>query len=126
MARDRRGRARSLVAHALCYFAVKRVAPGRWPRFTGRLRPLVGLGRGEALAKRVAHWVAGRGTCLSRAMAVASCVEGATVVVGVRPGADGEGRGRFDGAHAWVELDGRVVEPTEADGEALWRWRPSG
>ena len=62
-------------------------------------------------ATRVAAGLAGRGTCLSRALALAARLPGAEVVIGARrPGVDGA----FT-AHAWLERDG-VALASDAEG----------
>ncbi len=67
-----------------------------------RLSPL----RGLAGARRAAETLQGRGTCLSRALAIGAMLHGSEVVIGVDPRASTRLR-----AHAWVELDGRAIDP---------------
>ena len=59
-------------------------------------------------AMYVAASLEGTGTCLTRALTVAARLPGSQVIIG----SDGLSGGRF-GAHAWVELDGRIVGPSE-------------
>jgi hypothetical protein len=54
------------------------------------------------------------GTCLTRAFAVAALVEESTIVIGVQP------KGAAIGAHAWIEIDGRVLLSDEV-GEEIAR-----
>jgi hypothetical protein len=55
-------------------------------------------------AARVASRLDGRGTCLTRALAISSRVPGSEVVLGT----DGSKDGAFY-AHAWVEYRGEIV-----------------
>jgi hypothetical protein len=68
----------------------------------GRLCPPL---RSAEEARGALGSLAGRGTCLSRSLAVAARTEGAVVAIGVDPGGS---RSRF--AHAWVEVDGAPLE----------------
>jgi hypothetical protein len=76
------------------------------------------------------------GSCLSRALAVAARAPAADVVIGVAPGdgtSDGTSaasprRGRNQGtsplfAHAWLEMGGLPVDPSEVAGAAIARLR---
>ncbi len=66
----------------------------------GQLLPPLSPGK----AMRVAHDLEGRGTCLTRALAVASRLRGSEVVLGT----DGPVAPRFS-AHAWVEHHGAMI-----------------
>jgi hypothetical protein len=71
--------------------------------------------RGRAAALRVLRSVAGRGTCLTRSLVVASRVEDAEVVIGVSP------TSRSIDAHAWVEIGGAPLADDDARGEVIAR-----
>ncbi len=71
----------------------------------GRLLPALSLGN----AMRVGQELEGRGTCLTRALTVASRLPGSDVVLGTD-----EGRTRGFAAHAWVEYRGTLVCGTPA------------
>lgn len=69
-------------------------------------------------ARRVARSLAGRGSCLSRALAVAARVPTADVVIGVEP------RGAAPlFAHAWVEMNGAPIDPADVAGVVIARLR---
>jgi hypothetical protein len=55
-----------------------------------------------------------RGTCLSRAMAVAARIPDATVVIGLDKSDSGF-------AHAWVEVNGNPLMPSEARDHVMAR-----
>lgn len=78
----------------------------------GRLLP---PHRGREDVLRAAGRLGPRGTCLSRALALAARTPGAAVVIGVRPEP-----GTIE-AHAWVELDGRPLRATDPSGEEIAR-----
>jgi hypothetical protein len=60
--------------------------------------------------------LSGRGTCLSRALAIAARAPTADVVIGVSP------RGNAPLlAHAWIEMDGLPLDPSEVVGTAIAR-----
>ena len=59
-----------------------------------------------------------KGTCLTRALAVAARAPRADVVIGVRP----EGRGSIH-AHAWIEVEGEPLYPSDPSGLEIARLR---
>jgi len=67
---------------------------------------------------RASDRVRGRGTCLTRALAVAARAPAADVVIGIPPREDD----RFV-AHAWLELGGEPVDPAEVTGPEIARLR---
>jgi hypothetical protein len=78
---------------ALAYGALRVLGPERARRGVGRLGAL--LPKLDVEQARRRHASLRRGTCLSRAIAIAARVPGARVVIGVGPGVPLE-------AHAWV------------------------
>jgi hypothetical protein len=60
----------------------------------------------------------GHGTCLSRSVAVAARAPSADVVIGVSPRA-----GMPLHAHAWVEMNGAPIDPSDVSGEVIARLR---
>jgi hypothetical protein len=60
----------------------------------------------------------GRGTCLTRALAVAARAPAADVVIGVAPGGQAPLL-----AHAWVEMDGAPIDPSDVAGTVIARLR---
>lgn len=69
-------------------------------------------------ARRAARAFGRRGTCLSRALAVAARAPTADVVIAVEPRG---GAPLF--AHAWVEMNGAPIDPEEAAGVVIARLR---
>jgi len=61
--------------------------------------------RGAAEAEAAMKWLGDSGTCLTRALAVASRLPEAEIVIGVDPS-----RRLVSFAHAWVEFKGRKIE----------------
>jgi hypothetical protein len=69
-------------------------------------------------AQRAARSLGRRGSCLSRALAVAARAPAADVVIAVEP------RGAAPlFAHAWVEMDGAPIDPAEVAGVVIARLR---
>ncbi|HRG99618.1 MAG TPA: lasso peptide biosynthesis B2 protein [Polyangiaceae bacterium] len=97
------------VLHLVARASVRLLAPRtahRVVRAVGRALPALDASD----VARVAAGLAGRGTCLSRALTLAARLPGAEVVIGARrPGLDGA----FT-AHAWLERDGA---PLASDAE---------
>lgn len=86
-------------------FAIVRTVGGFLPPHIGRTNVL-------RAGARIRH----RGTCLSRALTVAARAPGAELVIGVAPlAADSV----F--AHAWLELEGEPVDPTDVAGSEIAR-----
>ena len=81
-------------------------------------RPLAPLSCPEAIC--LAQALEGRGTCLSRALAIAARLPGADVVIGIAPPPT---KGPF--AHAWVEYRGRPLRASDATGVEIARIGPS-
>jgi hypothetical protein len=83
---------------------------------------LMKLGRGlpqrtsREDVRRAASALAGQGTCLSRALAIAATAPGADVVIGVRP----EGEAQIL-AHAWLEVDGEPLDQADPVGQEIAR-----
>jgi hypothetical protein len=80
-------------------------------------RPLSPLSCPEAIG--LARALEGRGTCLSRALAIAARLPGADVVIAIAPP---ETKGPF--AHAWVEYLGRPLRASDATGVEIARIGP--
>ena len=79
----------------------------------GRLLPPLAVGE----VSRVAQELEGRGTCLTRALVVASQLPHAEVVLGT----DGDVGGRGFSAHAWVEHRGELVSGKPASRHEIAR-----
>jgi len=94
-----------------------RVAPPRRAKAAvDRAARYLGSRGGVPDARLGAAWLDRSGTCLSRALAVAACLPGSVVVIGVDPGG-----ARGLAAHAWVEIDGAPLRESDPDGEAIAR-----
>ena len=65
-------------------------------------------------ARHALDTLEGRGTCLSRALAVATRLDGAKIAVGVR-----YARGTPLRAHAWGVSSGRPLRPSDPDGDVI-------
>jgi hypothetical protein len=79
---------------------------------------------GVEQARAAAECLFPRGTCLSRALAIAAALPDAEVVIGAAPEP-----GAVLRAHAWLEIRGTIVETTPNAGVAppeLARLRPRG
>lgn len=92
--------------HLAARVAMRFLPPARAKRVTfavGRMLPELrsSIDAGAYLAE-----ISGRGTCLTRALAVAARWPGAQVVIGGRSGDSGAD---FS-AHAWIENDGVALE----------------
>lgn len=96
--------------HAVCWAAVQALPPQRGATWAGRVAQYLRTWS-SAEAIRISQTLRG-GTCLSRALAVASRMENARVAIGAQPHAT---RSRFL-AHAWVDVDGRPLIASEATG----------
>lgn len=59
----------------------------------------------------------GQGTCLSRALVVAARSPAADVVIGVQRTAESLH------AHAWLEVDGKPIHPSDPSGQEIARLR---
>lgn len=81
----------------------------------GLLPPLPG---GPEALRRAAIRLGPRGTCLSRALTMAARVPEADLVIGVLPRV---GQRLF--AHAWVELAGKPIDPSDVAGGEIARLR---
>jgi hypothetical protein len=103
--------------HTVARIAVRARPPLEAKRIVdavGRLLPPLSLGT----SMRVAQELGGRGSCLTRALAVSSRLPGSEVVLGT----DGV-RDRDFSAHAWVEHDGTLVSGAPAARHEMVRLR---
>ena len=103
--------------HVLARVAVRAATPLRAMRFVeaagGWLPPL-----STQQAQRVAAALEGRGTCLSRSLAIAARLPSAEVVIGgsLVPGGP-------LAAHAWVERGGQAISPTHGHLREIGRFK---
>ena len=100
------------------YLVLRASPPARakiWVDRLGRMHlSVMGTKNAEQMMRRLNR----RGTCLSRALAVAACLPGSEVVIGVARSSSPpiEVNSRDFAAHAWVELGGIPVDEDEKAG----------
>ncbi len=105
--------------HFIARVAIRSVRPARARALVAaaaRLAPRLD----EDAARRALASLDGHGTCFSRALAVASRLDGAQIAIGVRYGAGAPLR-----AHAWVVSNGAPLRDGEADGDVIALLEPS-
>jgi hypothetical protein len=85
-----------------------------WLRYAGGALPPL---RSAAEVRIAMESISGRGTCLSRSLAIAARARNVDVVIGVDPR---RAKGGF--AHAWLEMAGEPVDPAEPTGEEIVRF----
>ncbi len=95
-----------LTAHAV----VRRIA-ALLPELPERRTP-------DAVLRAMSALRAPRGTCLSRSLAMAARTPGADIVIGVT-----RGDGGALVAHAWLEVDGAPLDPSDPVGREIARLR---
>jgi len=104
----------TLVARGLLHVC----SPLRAHALLVRMGALLPQLRTPAEARQAVQALRGRGTCLSRSLAVAARAPAADVVIGVAP------RGHAPlMAHAWVEMDGAPLDPSDVSGTVIARLR---
>lgn len=103
--------------HALAYAALRVMPPNRAHAVVMRAGSLFRQRRSRDDVRRAAARLR-RGTCLSRALAIAARAPDSEVVIGVHP------PGAFE-AHAWVELSGAPLLSSDPRGAEIVRLRRS-
>ena len=93
------------LVHLLSRVAVRLASPLQAKALSDAVAAMLPPLRGAAEAEIAMKTLADSGTCLTRALAVASRLPGAEVVIGVDPS-----RGPISSAHAWVEFKGHKIE----------------
>ena len=103
------------LVHLVSRAAVRLTSPRRAKSLADRVAAMLPPLRGLADAKIAMKVLGNSGTCLTRALAVASRLPGAEIVIGVDPTVK-----PIPAAHAWVEFRGIVIEtaPPTGDGAA--------
>lgn len=103
--------------HLVARVALRMLPPRRAKRLVeeaARALPRVGsLDEARSIAAELDR----SGTCLSRALTLAPCVPGSTVVIGVDPGREHS----MLYAHAWIEVDGEPLRPSDPRGQEIAR-----
>ncbi|MBV9947653.1 MAG: lasso peptide biosynthesis B2 protein [Myxococcales bacterium] len=105
--------------HALARVLLRLCSPLRAHSLLVRAGALLPRRRGHVEILRAASRLRSRGTCLSRALALAARTPEADVVIGVMPQI---ARPIF--AHAWLELHGEAIDPSDVAGSEIARLGP--
>lgn len=107
---------RDSLVHAVAWILLRTCSPARTHilllRIGAHLAPIDTVDE----ARRASRGIARRGTCLSRALAVAARAPTADVVIGVEPRQDAP---LF--AHAWLEMNGSPIDPSDVAGTIIAR-----
>ena len=108
--------------HALARILLRLCSPRRTLSIVGQVGALLPPHNDRQDVMRAGARIAavGRGTCLSRALAVAARAPQAEIVIGVAPR-----RGEPLRAHAWLELSGEPLDPADVAGREIARLRPT-
>jgi hypothetical protein len=107
--------------HALARILLRICSPRRACAILAQVGALLPPYNERSDILRAALRVGGRGTCLSRALAVAARAPEAELVIGVAPRTSDRLL-----AHAWLELSGELIDPSDGAGlemEQLCRGR---
>jgi hypothetical protein len=95
--------------HLVARATLRWLSPLRAKSITDRIAALVPPLREPSDAQTAMQGLSGSGTCLTRALAVASRLAEAEVVIGLHPASK-----PFRTAHAWVESNGTRIETVDA------------
>ena len=104
--------------HAVAWVLLRTGPPARAHAILLRLGARLAPISDPSEALRLSQFLAPRGTCLSRSLAVAARTPTADVVIGVDPRKNAP----FF-AHAWVEMDGVPLDPADVAGTVIARLR---
>jgi hypothetical protein len=105
--------------HALARISIRSARPARARAIVAaaaRLLPRLD----EERARRALRSLGRRGTCLSRALTIATRLEGARIAIGVHYSTGAPLR-----AHAWVVLNGHPLCESDPDGDVIALLDPS-
>jgi hypothetical protein len=100
--------ARLRAVHCVARAALRFTSPARALRIVGRVASISPPLRDLPEARAAEALLARSGSCLTRAVTVASRLAGSEVVIGADPWRAGSGSPH---AHAWVELGGQRLDP---------------
>jgi hypothetical protein len=103
--------------HLVAWLALRALPPKDAFSVVLRVGSLLPQRRSASAVRRAAKKLRS-GTCLSRALTISARAPRSEVVIGVTPPPPA----RF-GAHAWVEIDGAPLEPTDRAGAEIARLR---
>jgi Transglutaminase-like superfamily len=105
--------------HATAWGLLRVLPPRKAFRWTARVARLLPMVIAEEDALRIAKALDSRGTCLSRSLTLAARLRDAEVVIGV-DGRSVRGQAVAFSAHAWVEVSGTPLRPTDViEGEIV-------
>jgi hypothetical protein len=105
--------------HTLARILLRVCSPQRTHGILTRVGGALTPHRDRAAVKRARARMQWRGTCLSRALALAARTPGADLVIGVAPNCGVAGL--F--AHAWVEIEHEPLDPSDRAGTEIARLR---
>lgn len=105
--------------HAVAHILLRLCSPRRACLVLGHLGALLPSHHHPSDLLRARDRIGRKGTCLSRALALAARSPRAEVVIAVTPSAFGR-----ISAHAWVELSHDPIDPSEVSGEVIARIGP--
>ena len=103
------------VLHAVAYVSLRVLPPKRAHALVLRAGSVLPQRRSVDAVRRAAARLR-RGTCLSRALTISARAPRSEVVIGV-------GKPSALNAHAWVEIDGVPLRPTDPSGSEIVRLR---
>lgn len=109
--------------HAAAWGLLHVTSPRRALSWTSRIARVLSPLANDEDGRRVAIAIGQSGTCLSRALTVASRLRGAEVVIGVAMQAESV-PGRTVAAHAWVERAGAPLFLDDPNAGEITRMRP--
>ena len=104
------------VIHLLARALLHVCSPRRAHAILTRVGQLLPQHRDRNDVIEAAHRLQKHGTCLSRALAVAARADQAELVIGISPRTIGR-----PFAHAWLELSGLPIDPSDAVGVEIAR-----
>jgi hypothetical protein len=102
--------------HLLAIVLLRLCSPKRAYEILARVGNLLSPLEDRSAVVSAERRIRSRGTCLSRALALASRSPGAELVIGVAPRL---GQPLF--AHAWLELYGKPIHPSQVAGSEIVR-----
>ena len=106
------------VLHGLTCILLRLCSPQRAHAIVSRVGALLPALDDRAAVRRAGMRIRNRGTCLSRALAVAARAPDADVVIGLVPPS-----GQRLLAHVWLELGGEPIDWSDVAGDEIARLR---
>ena len=106
----------SSALHAMARLLLRFCSPQRTREILGTVGTLLPAHKTRAHVLRARARIQRRGTCLTQSLALAARAPEADLVIGVTSGAGLRMR-----AHAWLELSGEPIDPSDVAGRELAR-----